>query len=235
MARFPQELVDRVAAVMRIPHEGAAHELPNIQPGMVHEWFAADEPLSSDGQWSAPHGVLVALVWKMLQTRTDARSVAWVGHRAWPSPRSMIAADGSRELLARSIFVRTDGAGAKQERANRIWAAQQSLACDDVAAVVWDAEGFDMVASRRMQLAAARDEKRPPVLALCVRPWSQRSVLSAASTRWAVYAHACNVSDSAAIESVPAWRAELIRGRGSAASRVGEQCVVHRATWSWRG
>lgn len=235
MARFPPELVHRVNALLRTSPEGHESSFGDVGPCRVHEWFAAVDAGGSHGEWIAPHGVLVALAWKMLRTSPPTQCVAWVGRRVWPSPRSLVAVDGSRELLARSIFVRTDSSSCMEERANRVWAAQQSLACDDVAAVIWDSDGFDMVASRRMQLAASRDQRRPPVLALCARPWSQRNMPTAASTRWVVHAHPCDGSDATGVERNPAWRAELVRGRGSLGAVVGERESIYTATWSWKG
>ena len=117
--------------------------------------------------------------------------------------------------------------------AHRLWAAEQALACDGVMAAIWDAEGFDMVASRRTQLAAARSRDRPPVLALAVRPWRERTMLTAAATRWGVHPVAQGSAEARA--DAPAWRAELLRGRGSAGFGGESRVLQATAPWSWRG
>ena len=202
------------------------------------------DDLDSHGEeWLAPHGVMIELAWRMVRL-DEVRLIAWIGRRTWPAPRAMIDAHGSRDLLARSIFVDTHSNNRTSERENRIWAAQQSLSCDGTMVVVWDASGFDMIASRRMQLAAMRTEDRPPVLALAVRPWRERTTLSAAATRWAVCAHSPHSQTTESIECEhlnsmhehrPTWKAELLRGRGSIGNDAAENRKFFRATWSWSG
>lgn len=206
--------------------------------GVVHEWMWRE---ARHAAWTVPHGVMIALCWRMLDSVQDGR-VAWVGRHAWPAPRACIRRDGSRLLLERSLFVDPGAACSKDER---IWAVQQSLACDGICAVVFDASGFSMVASRRLQLAAARGDGRPAVLALAVRPWHERLTPSAAATRWGVSPSPPQVAGVLSARALghsadergeaPVWNAALLRARGAMAHAVG-QCI-HRieATWSWSG
>ncbi len=246
---------------------GVIHEWITAEEVESKSIVATSKAKSADAhsRWFAPHGVVLALAWGMLRaddgeqgrqwgSHTDAshdavagRSTAWIGRRVWPSPRAMLGIDGSRALLARSIFVDTDVGGPRRELANRLWAVQQSLACDGVMTVVWDASHFDLVATRRLQLATTRDihdatllachachachAERPPVLALAVRPWHERLVTSAATTRWIVRNH----RDSNTDDPAPHWQAELVRGRGASGSRVGQCAFTVRASWSWNG
>ena len=268
MQRIPDDIIDQVTAVAR----PAGHCLRgddraggiafDFALGVVHEWITAETTHSNRTQWLAPHGVLLALAWHMLRaddaahgSATHSRVIVWIGRRVWPSPRAMIAVDGSRALLARSIFVDPSADRSRSALANHMWAVQQSLACDEVMTVIWDASGCDLTATRRMQLAAAREKERPPVLALAVRPWCERTTLTCAATRWSVTPHVCECTSDTAPDRSPHWRAELLRARGALGSQVGSQVggqigrqvggrvgghvgecsFVVGATWSWSG
>ena len=249
MRAIPANLREQIAALTATQAGtlavGAAANLHQLPLGVVHEWMSVEEetPSRARDRWVAPHGMILFLLWQMLEAeaatttatttatagRSHERLIAWIGRRAWPAPRAMIGAQGSRALLGRSLFV---DAGE-----HRLWAAEQALACDGVMAVIWDAEGFDMVASRRTQLAAARSRERPPVLALAVRPWRERTMLTAAASRWGVHPVAGGSADARADAhaEAPAWRAELLRGRGSAGFGGESRALQCTAPWSWRG
>ena len=219
---------------------GASADLP-IELGVVHEWMWRET--IRHAAWTVPHGAMIALCWRMLDSVQDGR-VAWIGRHAWPVPRACIRRDGSRLLLERSLFV---DPGASHSKDERIWAVQQSLACDGICAVVFDASGCSMVASRRLQLAAARSDGRPAVLALAVRPWHERLTPSAAATRWAVAPSSLQRRDAGVTgahvlpdstdegDDAPVWIAELLRARGALAHAAGQCTYRIAATWSWSG
>lgn len=259
MAGIPDEIRQRAALLVRSPsvllpspHRSAAgasqdlsasgaHTDMPTELGVVHEWMWRET--TRHAAWTVPHGAMIALCWRMIDSVQDGH-VAWIGRQSWPIPRACIRHDGSRLLLERSLFIDPSASRSNDER---IWAVQQSLACDGICAVVFDASGCSMVASRRLQLAAARGDGRPAVLALAVRPWHERQMPSAAATRWAVapspppapVAGAVGASelpvDADERAEVPAWTVELLRARGALAHAVG-QCVYRiEATWSWSG
>ncbi len=271
MARIPDKLIEQATAVaqtsahaLRTSDGGTSPRdacMPEFALGVVHEWIGAQITAADDAAWAAPHGVLLALAWSMLHAddgaqgsdwgshtcdaqrdpHHDGRVTVWIGRRIWPSPRALLALDGSRALLARSIFVdptsdRAGGGGGRTARSKQLWAVQQSLACEGAMTVIWDASHFDLTATRRTQLAAAREKQCAPVLALAVRPWHERRTVSSAATRWIVTAHAPDASiEHARADRAPHWRAELVRARGALGSRVGACAFVVRATWSWSG
>lgn len=249
MARIPDNIIEQITAVARPPMHvlrgGGDGMTVDFALGAVHEWIAAETVEASRSQWIVPHGVLLALAWRMLhsddalQSSTSAqRVIVWIGRRVWPSPRAMLSVDGSRTLLARSIFVDPAADRSRSAVSNQLWAVQQSLTCDAVMTVIWDAAGFDLTATRRTQLAAARANERPPVLALAVRPWHERRTLSSAATRWIVTPHACAVSADPALlirtDPAPHWRAQLVRARGALGAHLEICSFVVGATWSWR-
>lgn len=249
MAPLPTELRDRVAALVHRPVRRVATGWPEIDAALgggldadaIHEWIA-DE----GGAGVAPRGVLIALAWRMVAmtdpaaARHGAGLVVWIGRWVWPSVRALIGRDGSRDLLARSLWVDPDDADA------RAWAFEQALRCDGVAMGVVDGTGFSRALSRRLQLAADRSavvcaegtRARPPALACMVRPWRERDALGSASTRWIVAPAAAGADDES-----PQWTVRLHRARGhsgavaasaSASEGAGASAVV-RAPWHWTG
>ena len=249
MASLPTELRDRVAAMVHRPVRRVATGWPAIDAALgggldadaMHEWIAQD-----GGIGVAPRGVLIALAWRMVAmtdpdaARHGAGLVVWIGRWVWPSVRSLIGRNGSRELLARSLWVDPDGADA------RAWAFEQSLRCDGVAMGVVDGTGFSRALSRRLQLAADRSavacaggiRARLPALACVARPWREREALGSASTRWIVAPAPAGEDDES-----PRWTVRLQRARGhgtaAASCASGGGCAgasaVVTAPWHWTG
>ncbi len=161
--------------------------------------------LRKGGIWRPPLAPLVHLAWRVIETSPVARWVVWIGSRCFPYPAAMLRGAGEDRVLLidRSLFV------APRDAAARLWAMDLALRCTAVGAVIADGEGFDMAATRRLQLAA----KNHGTLALLVRPPWERSGLSAAQTRWLVRGVA--EGDRAAGEPAnPRWRIELLRCKG---------------------
>lgn len=200
--------------------------------GGLHEWLGIEEPecestgtvqhangeggmarsaprgsfgLRKGGIWRPPLAPLVYLAWRMIETSPVARWVVWIGSRCFPYPAAMLRGVGKERVLLidRSLFV------APRDAASRLWATDLALRCPAVGAVIADGEGFDMAATRRLQLAA----KNHGTLALLVRPPCERSGLSAAETRWLV--RGMSADDRAAGEPAnPRWGIELLRCKG---------------------
>lgn len=161
--------------------------------------------------------------------RERAGSVLWIGRAVWPYAATLLAADTLTELVSAGPPRRTDEAElslelALEERpcgepaadralfarsvlvdppdvAGRLWAVDAALRCPTVTAVVADATGFDMAATRRLALAANTGE----ALALLARPPWETGELSAAATRWRV----TRAGDSL----TPRWRLTLLRAK----------------------
>jgi len=111
-----------------------------------------------------------------------------------------------RLLFARSFLV------APADAAGRLWAVDAALPCPTITAVVVDAAGFDMAATRSLALAANMGE----ALALLARPPNEERELSAAATRWRV----TRAGDSLA----PRWRLELLRAKSPQRRTQPSQC-----------
>ena len=147
----------------------------------------------------------------------SARWVVWIGSACRPHARLLVAGlrgmHGGRRcrpdlrLLERSLAVDA------RTPAERLWATEQAARCPGVCAVIADAAGMDMAASRRLQLAATGGS-----LVLLARPERERHLLSAASTRWLVEPHTSpdappEVSATIRPDTLPSWRLTLLRAR----------------------
>ena len=155
-------------------------------PGVVAE-------LLGDGA-----GHAVALSW----CRNVGR-VAWIGRRAWPSGEALRRAD----LLDESLLV--DAPTAQ----DRLWAAElcARAAGDVVGAVVADGSGFDLTATRRLQLAVRGRDVR----LILLRPGDDARHASAAGERWAVSPVPVLTHDAhEAGPRRPAWDVRLLRRKG---------------------
>ncbi len=119
----------------------------------------------------------------------------WIGPAIWPYPVTLHAHDPA--LLSNSLFLRV--CNARQ----RLSAAVTVLRSRAAAVVVADGSGFDLTATRRLQLAA---ESGSAICLLARPPW-ERGELSAARTRWLI-------RPSLAPPDAQRWTVELLRCKG---------------------
>jgi hypothetical protein len=104
-------------------------------------------------------------------------------------------------LLEHSLFV------SPRDAASRLWAVDLALRSPAVRVVVADGSGFDVAATRRIQVLARSEMK----WALVARPVSRRNRLSVAQTRWLVRGHPSSGESGGA---GPRWSVELLHGKG---------------------
>lgn len=180
----------------------------------LHEWFGIASPDSSvadsnDGarlhSWTPPLLPLVHLVQRWLTDSDSVNRVVWIGKRCFPHGGVLVGPDGDRRRLERCIFVEAD------RPADRLWAIDLALRCAAVGVVVADGSGFDMAATRRIQLVAKSHDT--PVL-LARPPWEVPE-LSAAQTRWFVRwsANRESVAEEGKLPN-PRWSVALLRCKG---------------------
>lgn len=187
--------------------------------GAVHEWFSPDEGEAGEQRWHPPLGVLMHLARRAL-ARGPGWAV-WVGRGCWPHGHGLVG-EGD-EALARSLWVsdevrnspksevrspKSGGRRGKRRWAGeidaRLWAIDLAARSPGVRVVIADGSGVDMAASRRLQLAAEAGQ----TLVLLGRPWADRQLISAATTRW-------HVSPVVTQGNEPRWQMELLRCKGS--------------------
>ncbi|WP_431857075.1 ImuA family protein [Azospirillum sp.] len=97
-----------------------------------------------------------------------------------------------------------------EREADALWALEEALRCNRLAAVLGEVRGLDLTASRRLQLAA----EAGGVTGLLLQTGEGRAgAASAAVTRWRV-APAPSLTDGEPGVGAPCWRLELLRCRG---------------------
>ena len=162
--------------------------------GVVSELVAGqDEAAGGSG------GHAAALAWC---GEAEGRHVAWVGRRAWPAAEALRRAG----LLGRSLLV--DATSVRE----RLWAAELCAGAGELfGTVVADGAGFDLTATRRLQLAVRGRDVRLVLL----RPASEARAASAAGVRWRVTPVAVTSGDEGeAGPRRPAWDVTLLRRKG---------------------
>lgn len=178
-----------------------------LAAGGLHEWFgvedaAAGESRPLDARWTPPLCILAHLAWQAFDRSSSSPWVVWVGRACHPYPRVLVRG-ADRRLLERSLFVSPRDVG------GRVWAMDLALRSQAVGFVVADGSGLDRSATQRIQLLARSQTK--VVLAGC--PPRQRSILSAAQTRWLVRTERAPGQRRAG-EIRPGWSVELLRCKG---------------------
>jgi protein ImuA len=192
------ELADRIRTLERgTPGQPPAAPLtfpdcdPLLEAGAVHEWITDD---AAPGLRAPPLSIFMALAARALAAR--AGIVVWLSPRLWPYPPAFSRSAGAL-LLARSLFINPPDAS------SALWAIDLALRSRAVAAVFADGLGFDMAASRRLQLAAYAGG----AWGFLARPAREAGALSAAATRW-------RVSPAPSTTDNPRWTVHLMRCKG---------------------
>ena len=149
--------------------------------GTVHEWFASDLPPAQPSPAQPPICLFLHLAAAAATSIAPATTVLWIGRDLWPAPWVL----EHLGLLRASLFVDPPDAS------SRLWAIDLALRTGattgrGVAAVIADGSGFDMAATRRLQLSAQRHDGHAAPLCLLARPLRDRKLLSAAASRWLV-------------------------------------------------
>ena len=165
------------------------------EAGVVSELAGADAGGAPDGYG----GHAAALAWC---GEAEGRYVAWVGRRAWPAAEALRRAG----LLGRSLLV--DAASVR----DRLWAAELCARAGElIGAVVADGAGFDLTATRRLQLAVRGRDVR----LILLRPAAEARAASAAGMRWLVTPVPVTAGDeNEAGPRRPAWDVSLLRRKG---------------------
>lgn len=211
---FLQQLQDRIAATAGgsrlgvlstgIPSVDAALPAQGLALGAVHEWIGIEH---NAGRWVPPLALLTAMA------NLAGGHTVWIGDAVWPYPASLARTNTGRPPpLSSAMFVRT------QTRNERLWAADVALRSRASKAVIIDGSGFDLAATRRLQLAA----EAGGALCLLARAPKELQQLSTASTRWRIgwcpQGHARQ------------WEIELIRCKSMTSARTRRWVVEYDQT-----
>jgi protein ImuA len=178
--------------------------------GAVHEWIGTDEPptpAASNSRtyrgknWTPPLALFIYLVERAQCVENKPPPLSrtiWIGPAVWPYPPALWGDSGTTPLFTdRVLFVRA------VTPAQRVWAAELVLRSRTATAAIVDGAGFDLTATRRLQLAA----ENGAALCLLARPPWEVDCPSAAATRWLV-------RSSPSPKYTQRWTVELLRCKG---------------------
>lgn len=138
---------------------------------------------------------------------TCAKHILWISRWGDLYPPALVALglDPGRFIMVR----------AKAEP-DLLWAMEEGLRCNRLAAVVGEVEGLDRLAGRRLQLAAEASGVTAFALHRRFRPRRRGRDASAALSRWRVTAARSSDTEDATFIGRPRWRLDLLRCRGAA-------------------
>lgn len=179
-----------------------------LSAGAVHE-LTFESVLSSKSKsfWQPPACVLTSIVGHTLHhldsSLLERRPLlAWVGERSWPTPYliDLFLRHPHWSWESSCLFIHT-------EKNRRLWTITQLLQSPACLGVIADGSGLNLVATRRIQLAA---QKQNALCFLMRPPWDLERP-SAAHTRWRI------ATDTEEIESPlkTRWEVELTHAKGA--------------------
>ena len=156
--------------------------------------------------WPSAIGFGLALLGRL--KLSDNKAVLWCQSRRMVQEAGRLYGHGLAAFgidPARLLLVSAD------REKDALWAVEEGLRTEGLAAVIGEVDGGDFTATRRLALACL--EYRMP--ALLLRPPAKAAAGSASTTRWRIGAHpgATDPLD-ARMPLHPRWRIELLKCRG---------------------
>ncbi|MDO6430343.1 Error-prone repair protein ImuA [Flavitalea sp. BT771] len=182
---------DRAASMGLGPVE-AAFPTGHFPTGAVHEWMS-----DTAEQSAATQGFLSALLGKLL---LQGGACIWIGTARTLFPSALAAFGVAAERL---IFI-----DLRREK-DILWAMEEALQCEGLAAVVGECRDIDLTASRRLQLAV--EHSRVTGLLLRHQPRHKNAVASVA--RWKVSPLPSVIEDGLPGVGFPRWEVQLLKVR----------------------
>lgn len=160
--------------------------------GVVHEFTGPEGPTS------AASGFASFLLGRLMKRGTVS---VWISTRRTLFPPALAAYGIEPDRI---LFLDV----ASQRDA--LWAMEEALRCDQLAAVVGEVRDLDFTSSRRLQLAVEKSK----VTGLIIRPTGSRLVQNACVARWHVTPMASDPADGMPGVGHARWQVELLKMRG---------------------
>jgi len=163
----------------------------NVFPcGVIHEfWCAAPEEAAASG------GFITGITRVLMKKRG---AVIWVGRDVFPGALSFFGVEPDRFL-----FVRT------KRLQDTLWAIEEALRYEGLAAVVGEVEALSFKASRRLQLAVEQSGVTGFILLRSAAPPS----VSASFARWRIRPLPGLLDEALPGVGYPCWHTELLKIR----------------------
>jgi len=175
--------------------------------GAMHEFLAANQE-----EAAARSGFTAAVVGKLMQ---DCGVCVWIGRKMEVFPPALAQYGIGPE---RVIFI------TPSSEAQVIWAMEEALKCEGLAAVIGHVRDIDLTTSRRLQLAVEQSR----VTGFILHEPSRQVALVAAVARWRIKPLPSALEDGLPGVGFPRWQVELLKVRNG---RPGKWVVE----WSARG
>lgn len=182
-------------------------ELHALSFGSVHEWSLANElECKSKNIWYPPSFITCAVLGATLRSSTLLQQkslVVWIGKKIWPTPY----------LLQRTLAVKNWSWSSQgmfldpKDKEERLWSIIQFLHSPGVFAVFADGSGFNFIATRRLQLAAQKNN----ALCFLLRPPWEIERNSSAHSKWKIITLADTQHGE---DNDERWHIELVSGKG---------------------
>ena len=175
-----------------------------LSSGVVHQWSFDSEVTSQQKKtWYAPAFVVSSLVAGIVKGNTlpQKHLVVWVGPKVWPTPHllEVVCAGVDKNqwsIEKQALFLDANN------KDKILWSTIQLLRSPAVLAVIVDGTRMNLIATRRIQLAA----QKSGAFCFLMRPPWEMEVSSCAQTKWCV-------RPSAGSEQMR-WALELYSAKG---------------------
>jgi protein ImuA len=170
------------------------HSFPNASfpVGAMHEFISSDKEGAT-----ATSGFIAALLGKLMK---NGGASVWIGSSRTLFPPALKFFDTNPEKI---IFI-----DLKKEK-DVMWAMEEALKCDNLAAVVGEIQELSFTASRRFQLAVEQSH----VTGLILRCNSRNPNITACVSRWKITSLPCLFNDDMPGVGFPRWKVELLKIR----------------------
>jgi len=180
------------AASMGLGPVEAAFPTGCFPTGAVHEWIS-----NTTEQAAATQGFLAALLGRLL---LQGGACIWISATRTLFPPALAAFGVPAERI---IFIDP------RRQKEALWAMEESLQCEGLAAVVGECRDIDLTASRRLQLAV--EQSRVTGFLLRHQPRQHNAI--AAVARWKVAPLPSVIEEGLPGVGFPRWEVELLKVR----------------------
>lgn len=158
----------------------------------LHEFYTSDPE-----SWSATGGFLMGILSRLMK---NAGPCIWVGSHRFIFPPALVRFGVQPD---RVIFLQ-----AKKAK-DILWAIEECLRCENLAAVIGDVKNLSFNVSRRLQLAIETSK----VPGFIIRDNSFQQNITASVTRWNITTLPSQAIDNLPGLGYPRWRVELMKVR----------------------
>ncbi|MEO5647782.1 MAG: SulA-like leucine-rich domain-containing protein [Chitinophagaceae bacterium] len=161
-----------------------------LQPGAVHEFI-----YNATGEAAVTTGFITVVLDSLMQS---GRASIWIGPKQDIFPPALQSFGIMPDKI---IFIQL------QKEKEILWAMEEALKCDSLAAVIGEVPHLSFTASRRLQLAVEQSK----VTGFILRSNSDKVSTTACVTRWKISALPSELSGNMPGVGFPRWNVDLLK------------------------